>query len=496
MSSTPNSDMLLAVINALKEPLFLVSSDHELIFANSAFWSAVPAPTANGKVSLPTSLWFWPSSRLTEFSSEPFTSTFISDDKEFTVQLRALPVASGHFLVQLLDGVKGIETNRDFHAQRLQTLGMLAGGVAHDFNNILTGILGHVTYLKSASHLEGQPLESLHSVEEGARKASEIVQQILKFSKMESSDRSQTVNLTQLVNKTCRLLRGAISSKYRLTIANPTSHDVTVLGLESKLAQILVNLVINARDACDREGLISITISEIKDSAKLSNLLSTEELPCDSYAVLKVEDNGHGMEPEVLERIFEPYFSTKAERGTGIGLYTVLTIVKGFGGAIEVESAPNKGTAISVYLPQLSQTAEETAVPKKIPRLTTTTKGASILVVDDEYAVRNVLVLALQHLGYQVESASSGLEALAKYKDREKFFDLVVMDMLMPQLSGEKTFFRLQELDPEVRVLLISGFASEDAINAVLKSGGLGFIQKPFTIDVLAKKIEQCLANG
>ena len=254
-----------------------------------------------------------------------------------------------------------------------------------------------------------------------------------------------------------------------------------------------MNLVVNARDACDQGGSISVSVDEICDPNKLSALLSTDELPCDSYAVITVEDSGHGMPPDVLEKIFEPYFSTKAENGTGIGLFTVLNIVKSFGGAIEVESALGKGTAINIYLPQLTVSDQES--PDESEKITSSKSPAktSILVVDDEYTVRNVLNLALQHLGYDVTIASSGLEAVAKYQERGQPFDLVLLDMLMPQMSGESTFNRLKEIDPQVKVLIISGYASEESIKAVLKGGGLGFIQKPFTIEALAQRIQECV---
>jgi signal transduction histidine kinase len=352
MSST---EIYLSVLNALREPIFVLSSDFQVVFVNSAFWSALPAKTASGRVLLPQSPWFWPDARAVEYSPESFNSIFVSSDgEEFAVKLRACNLAGGNFLIQLLDGINGAETNRDFHSQRLQALGMLASGVAHDFNNVLTGILGHLAYLKAATKLEAQPMESLNSIEEGAKKASEIAQQIVRFSKTDSTERSKLVNLPKVVERTCRLLRGAISSKYQLNLDVPEDMDVNVLGIEARVAQILVNLVVNARDACPNGGTISVSVDQINDPGRLSVLLSTDELPCDSYAVIKVEDSGHGMSPEVLDRIFEPYFSTKDENGTGIGLYTVLTIVKSFGGAIEVESAPDKGTAVSIYLPQLN----------------------------------------------------------------------------------------------------------------------------------------------
>ena len=216
-----SAEIFLAALDAIREPLFVLSDGGQLIFANKAFWIAIGSDSQPPVGSERKSPWFWPQMANTELKAEPFTTVFLCPDgKESTVHLRAITLEGGNHLIQLLEGLQGAEPNRDFHAQRLQTLGMLASGVAHDFNNILTGILGHVAYLKAAAKLEGQPFESLLSVEEGSKKATDIVQQILQFSKIETSERLKTINLSQLVERTCRLLRGAISAKYQLQVKN------------------------------------------------------------------------------------------------------------------------------------------------------------------------------------------------------------------------------------------------------------------------------------
>ena len=209
--------------------------------------------------------------------------------------------------------------------------------------------------------------------------------------------------------------------------------------------------------------------------------------------LIQIIDNGSGMSPEVVARIFEPYFSTKKERGTGLGLSTVAAIVREFGGAIVVDSEIGRGTTFAVYLPLLEEEGRDATVKRPTP--SSLERGNErILIVDDEYPVRNVLSLSLQHLGYTVEVASSGIEALEKY-GQAGAFDLVLLDMLMPELSGEETFFKLKEIDPNVSVLVISGYTSERAVTNILDNGGRDFLQKPFTIDELSRKVRECLGR-
>ncbi len=479
-----------AILNSINEPVFVISNDLSMVYCNAAFLAVLPP--SNGVVE-GVRPWFWPEVEAVDLDSSFIDSVFRSQSGEdYAVKLRINKLSLNVVLVQLIGGLKGAEAAEDFHKQRLQTLGLLSAGVAHDFNNVLTGILGHLSYLKIAASLEGQLLESLNSIEDGAKRASDISREIVRFSKTEAPDKSRIVNFKELVSRTSKLLRGAIPSKYELKVSLPEVNEVRVLGTEGRLAQIIVNLVVNARDACSNGGVIQVELDQLKDRHKISELLGTEELPCDNYAVLKIEDNGHGMPAEILDKIFEPYFSTKADHGTGIGLSTVLNIVRSLGGAIEVESAPNQGTTISVYLPQVSEPPESESVEGELVSADSARKY-SVLIIDDEYSVRNVLSLALQHLGYEVVTASSGPEGISKLKSRSKPFDLVLLDMLMPEMTGEQTFFELKSLVQDIKVLIITGFASEEAINVILENGGLGYIHKPFTIEALSVRIKECL---
>ncbi|NMC61614.1 MAG: response regulator, partial [SAR324 cluster bacterium] len=193
--------------------------------------------------------------------------------------------------------------------------------------------------------------------------------------------------------------------------------------------------------------------------------------------------------------IFEPYFSTKKEKGTGLGLATVKSIVSLFGGAIDLQSMENNGTVIKVYLPLLDETMKlstDQASETEASQYGLLKGTERVLIVDDEHPVRNVLSISLEHLGYSVEAVASGPEAINLLKGDPKAFDLIILDMLMPQMSGKDVFCQLKELNPDIKVLAISGFTSEESIRYILDHGGKGFIQKPFTIEDLSKKVRAC----
>jgi two-component system cell cycle sensor histidine kinase/response regulator CckA len=357
---------------------------------------------------------------------------------------------------------------------------------------VLTGILGHVSFLKTILPASGQHIESLVAIEEGARKASSMTQQILNFSKQRSEEKPTQVDLGALLQSTAKLLKGAIPTACKLTCSLPRDR-LMVLAVEGRLIQIIINLVVNARDAVGPTGQIKVSLDEMSDIPELSAAFHGSDLSSSNYARLTVSDNGHGMTDEVRRRMFEPYFSTKKALGTGLGLATVSQIVMQFGGAITVESEVGVGTRICVYLPAVESKAE--AYSKSETGGKALQGGREkILIVDDEYPVRNVLCVSLEHLGYDVDVASGGAEAIEKFQQADpKGFDLVILDMIMPKMSGDKVFARLKDLDPNVRVLVISGYSSESAVQSILDNGGLDFMPKPFTIEELSKKVRQCL---
>lgn len=462
---TSDLGLLLHVLDVVGLPIFVANSQGRCLFANSDLFSLIGYPNAESLMVRD----FWPN-----FDSRPQTEAEfkaeLSDTSgsQVTVKLRA-HTFSGGIAFAVVHGGTHAAPERALHSQRLETLGVLAGGIAHDFNNILTGFLGHVAYLRTILPKTGGHVESLGALEDGARKAASMTQQILNFSKLDSSGVPAVVNVADLVRRCCSLLSRTISPAFKLTVELPERSIFTNM-VEAELAQIIFNLVINARDAIKTAGEIRLELTE-----------SGTEL------CLSVSDNGCGMPPELTQKIFEPYFSTKGDKGTGLGLATVNSIVKSVRGRIEVFSKLGDGTTMKVFLPQCAGES-----PKEEKRDPVSGGSGTILVVDDEASVRTVLQLSLERLGYSVTAVENGNIALDRYVSVGGF-DLVILDMIMPELSGAEVFRRLKQIDRDVAVLVSSGFASEDEIGKILSDGGKGFIQKPYTMEELAEIVARCI---
>jgi two-component system cell cycle sensor histidine kinase/response regulator CckA len=490
MSTSNTVDLLL---ESLPEPHCLIHRDLTCLGANERFAHLVGATPLEMKgQSIKV---FWPDGHKVRWETREFSAEFLSSSGN-PLLVKLASFSGDLLLIRVLASFSDDDTSKSFHDQRLETLGILAGAVAHDFNNILTGILGHFAYLQHVLPGDGLHVESLKAIEEGALRASSLSQQILQFSRADALEASARVDLSDVVSRVCVLLKSAIPSSISLSWA-PSSRPVSVIASEAHLSQVVINLVVNARDAIVGPGQISISIDRNCASDEVSRLFGTEP-PSSCYGALVVRDTGQGMDDDTLARLFEPYFTTKGEKGTGLGLATVRSIVKKLGGAIEVSSTMGVGTEFRVVLPFVSDSqgdGDSESAQEQDPDAPLRGAGERILIVDDEYAVRNVLGLSLSHLGYTVETAGSGLEALEKYQAAAGDFALVILDLLMPGMSGEELFNRLKQLNSDIRVLVVSGFSSEEVVNRILDQGGVDFIQKPFAIDILSRKVRGCLCD-
>lgn len=379
---------------------------------------------------------------------------------------------------------------KQFQQKKFESLGVLASAVAHDLNNILTAVLGHVSYLRVSTRRTAN--DSLQAIEDGARRAAALTGQILEFARGGDLDIT-SVNLNQVVSAELNLIKASLPSTAMLSVIEQAS-DVVVLGEQTQLSQLILNLIINARDALRPEGgKIELVISKV--SIKFPQIQGNFEIDSGEYASLTVRDTGEGMSIETKSRIFEPFFTTKRHSkrgGTGIGMATVASIVRGHRGSIQVESSVGQGTSFEVLLPLVKEQELRIAslhIDKKPER-----GNERILVVDDEETVRIVMEKSLQHLGYEVEVACDGAEALSLFKKDSKF-DLVILDMIMPNLSGDELFYKLREIRPDVSVLIASGYSSDSRTSAVLRDGAKGFIQKPFAVDELSREVRICIDN-
>lgn len=482
-------DLIRCLLDSLPEPFFILSQDRECLHANLAFSRLLNIPV--DALQHCDAREFWPALRENaEFSGEHAVEFLDGDGRSITARVSC--VVSEALVVRVLVSAAQGESLQVHHKQRLETLGLLAGGVAHDFNNVLTGILGHIAYLKHVLPEPHNSSESLMAIEEGALKASALTQQILNFSKLDASDELQSVDVDQVLSRIGILLKSAIPSDASLQLQCSTD-GFFVLGSEVHLAQILINLIINARDAITGKGTIDVRLLAPLSEEEVHELFGSEPA-AKIYGALEVSDTGSGMSDEVKQRLFEPYFTTKNQAGTGLGLATVQSIVTQLGGAIQVFSEAGQGTLFRVVLPLVIDEAVQSTVGVDGLQIRGG-KGERILVIDDEDAVRNVIALSLAHLGYEVDTAPSGLEGIERFSAAEEGYHLVILDLLMPGLSGEETFARLRAIDHALPVLIVSGFSSEDVVQRVLADGARDFIQKPFSIEVLSEKVRGCFGD-
>lgn len=369
-------------------------------------------------------------------------------------------------------------------AQRLESLGVMASGVAHDFNNLLSGILGSLDLVRMSLSSNHEALGHLSLAEQSSRQAAQLTQQLLAYAGKRRVE-YQPLDLNQAVSGFVPVLKAAINHQLELEVELDSCRPV-VTGDEPQLHQVLLNLVVNAAEASSDE-LVPITLRtqvvELAESGVREPGL--DELPAGRYAALAVADRGRGMSPDLTRRIFDPFFSTNG-LGRGLGLAVVSGIAKAHGGVVIVNSAVGEGTLFQILLPMEApsqmddQSRAEHDADEKV-----------ILIVDDEMVVREAARRILEHFGYKTLLASSGEEALQKYRDHPSRIALVLLDQSMPGKRGDMVFRELKEFDPEVCVVLTSGYSSRDVTPELLSEGLMGFVPKPFSADELLDEVSE-----
>ncbi len=374
------------------------------------------------------------------------------------------------------------------HSQKLEAVGQLAGGIAHDFNNLLTAINGYCDLI-----LEDLPdQDPMHSdvleIRRAGERAATLTRQLLAFSRKQVLE-LRVINLNTVVAGMDNMLRRLLGEDIELYM-----HFQPNLGLvradPGQLEQVILNLAVNARDAMPEGGKLTIESSNVVLDEDYAS--THESVVPGFYTLLAVSDTGCGMDSETLAHVFEPFFTTKNPgRGTGLGLSMVYGIVKQSGGSIWVYSEPNQGSTFKIYLPAL-QEAQATEASEEFPK--ERAKGSeTVLVVEDESAVRSFTSMVLKRSGYQVIEASNGEEALSLSRGHDGEIQLLVTDMVMPGMGGRQVAEALETQRPAMRVLYVSGYTE----NAIAKRGSLGadlpFLQKPFTMEALLRKVRQVL---
>jgi PAS domain S-box-containing protein len=374
-------------------------------------------------------------------------------------------------------------------AHKIQAIGTLAGGIAHDFNNILGAILGY-TELAMQKVARDKVLGGyLQEVLTAGHRAKDLVQQILAFSRQTELKRTP-IQFHLLIKEALELLRAVLPSTIALqSVIDPSSGSI--LADPTQIYQVVLNLCTNAAHAMrDTGGALEILLEPVDVPADYTSVAAA--LRAGPYVRLTVRDTGHGMAPETMERIFEPFFTTKeVGQGTGMGLAVVHGIITSYGGAITVESTPGQGTTFAVYLPRLAEPASATRAAKESP------PGGSehLLFVDDEVALVHLWQAALEHLGYNVIACTSSLEALDVFRAAPQSFDLVITDYTMPAMTGEVLAHELRRIQPDIPIILCTGFSDTMTAQRAQALGIDGFILKPLMVGDLSLAIRRVLAQ-
>jgi len=374
-------------------------------------------------------------------------------------------------------------------SRKMDALGQMAGGIAHDFNNMLTPILCASQLLEKDEIKPEDRKKFAKMISTAGHRAAGLTQQMLTFSRKAPSS-MDVIDLRDIIDESRAMLQHAIGSNISIRTQRPLQPMMT-LGDASQIQNIFFNLALNARDAMPQHGTLSFQLKRIHLDAEHCRLHSHEIEP-GSYIEVQVSDTGEGIDSHDLLKIFDPFFTTKeAGKGTGLGLASVYGVMKKHNGMVSVYSEKGHGTVFHLYFPETQRTKNE--IPDTPPEKP---KGSpKVLLIDDDETVRDVTTALLENLGYKVLCAKSGAEGLALYKSNQQEIDLIMLDLVMPEMNGEETFSNLRKIDPDATVLIISGFDAEESVAGLIEAGAAGFLQKPFQLNPLAKALQRALAT-
>ncbi len=420
-------------------------------------------------------------------------------------------------IVRSKDGVVGIRgvirdvteklrlEQRLIQSQKMEIIGSLAGGIAHDFNNILGGIIGSISLLEFKLKLRdcfpwNEIDEDLETLKISAERAMKMVEQILGISRRQRLSMGIT-DLGKIVGHVHEICKNTFDKKIVLDFRRDTDGGYIVIGDATQLEQVLLNLCINAHDAMtimrplteEYRGTLSVTLTRVPSDRDFHSLYpdAREE---GEYICLRVRDTGVGMDDYTLERVFDPFFTTKdKDRGTGLGLAMVYNIIKQHEGIIDVYTEDGAGSSFHVFIPA----AAGEAVPETVADRAVTHRGSGlILMIEDDPAIQKTCGRILDVLGYDVIVAEDGERGVELFRERHEDITAIILDMVMPRRSGKETFIDLKKIDPNVKVLVSSGFRNDARIDDVLRMGAGGFLQKPYTINQLAEELAKIIQPG
>ncbi|MBC8011719.1 MAG: PAS domain-containing protein [Burkholderiales bacterium] len=396
--------------------------------------------------------------------------------------------------VRMVGGMRDLTSQKKMEAeylrsQRMDSIGTLAGGIAHDLNNVLAPILMAIELLKLDSAGDSRRYKILDTIHVSCRRGADLVRQVLSFARGLDGQRV-AIRLPTLIDDLTGIMRETFPRN--IGIFTDVAADLwPVAGDPTQLHQVLLNLAVNARDAMPHGGALTISASNVTLDAQYAG--TSPEAKAGAYVLLQVADTGEGIPPEVREKIFEPFFTTKeVGKGTGIGLATVHTVVKGHGGFLSVESEVGRGTTFKIHLPAdplLRPVLTTPPVPVEPPR----GRDELVLVVDDEFSIRDITRQTLEAFGYRVITAGDGAEALAIYAKQPTQIALVLTDMMMPVLDGATFSQVIMRINPDVRVIAASGLEVNENIAKATRVGVHDFLRKPYTAGTLLQLMREVL---
>ena len=380
------------------------------------------------------------------------------------------------------------QLEREFaQAQKMEAVGRLAGGIAHDFNNLLTAILGYSDLVGEGAALEPDIARDLAEIKKAGERASRLTRQLLTFSRKQTLS-PEVLDVNGTIRELLKMLGRIIGEDIHIELAAAPALD-RIKADPSQIEQVIVNLVVNARDAMPQGGRVWIdTANVVFDSTRTGN---GNGLKAGRYVAITVADTGCGMTSDALAHVFEPFFTTKpAGKGTGLGLATAYGIVKQSGGDIAIESTPSVGTTVRVYLPSIADTC---ATPETAAAGVSSSGTETILLVEDEPGIAGLMLRILQNAGYKVlptKDVGDAIDIASKY---DGHIDLLLSDVVMPHMSGPEVAQRIVRIRPTIRVLYVSGFTSQAVFDHGMKSPRTHFLAKPFKPADLTRKVRECL---
>jgi two-component system cell cycle sensor histidine kinase/response regulator CckA len=402
-------------------------------------------------------------------------------------------------IVYVLDTTEQRNLEKQFaQSEKMKTVGQLAGGVAHDFNNVLSAIMMATDFLLNAHKPTDPSFQDIMQIKQNANRAASLVRHLLAFSRRQTL-RPQVLDLGEALSDLSMLLRRVIGEKVTLEVVHgrdlwPVKTDL------SQLEHVIVNLAVNARDAMPDGGKVTVRTSNV--SAEESKKYEYRGMPAADYIQIEVQDTGTGIPADIVEQIFEPFFTTKdIGKGTGLGLSTVYGFIKQTGGFIYVDTELGKGSNFRIFLPRHVPALSEAAPPKAevaasaVPKPPADDTGQGvILLVEDEDGLRSLNARGLASRGYTVLEASNGLEAIELLEAHDGKVDLVVSDVVMPEMDGPTLFKELRKRSPDLKVVFVSGYAEEAFAKSLPEGGTFGFLAKPFTLKQLVATVKETVA--